>query len=92
MPTKPPCEHMRFLSKAKVIRLTDNSGVVTGYTVDIRIKCDDCGLPFRFLGLAAGIHDAVYDEPRVSVDALVLRAPLEPAYVEWRSYVEKGQE
>ena len=76
--TKPPCEHMRFLSEAKVMRLTDNGGIVTGYTVDIRIKCDDCGLPFRFLGLEAGSH---YAEPRVSVDALELRAPLEPAYV-----------
>ena len=72
------CEHEHFLSEANVTRLTDRSGVVTGYTVDIRIKCEDCGLPFRFLGLGAGSH---YAEPRVSVDALELRAPLEPAYV-----------
>jgi hypothetical protein len=72
------CEHMRFLSEAKVTRLTDKDGLITGYTVDIRIKCDDCGLPFRFLGLAAGSH---YAEPRTSVDATELRAPLEPAYV-----------
>lgn len=73
------CAHMNFKAKVDVGRLTDtDDGPVTGYTADVTIACADCGLPFRFLGLAAGSHFA---EPRVSVDATELRAPLEPAYV-----------
>lgn len=78
-PSPTRCEHMNFLSKARIGRLTEHEGgPVTGYTAEIRIECSDCGLPFRFLGMAAGSH---YAEPRVSADALELRAPLEPAHV-----------
>ena len=52
-------------------------GPVTGYTADIKIKCSDCGLAFRFRGLPAGSH---YAEPRLSADGLEMRAPIEPAY------------
>ncbi len=77
--TDTKCLHLNFLTEAGIHRLMDREdGPVTGYTADIRIKCTDCGLPFRFLGFAAGSHFA---EPRVSADALTLRAPLEPAYV-----------
>lgn len=73
------CQHVNFVSRASVGRLTDGEGgPVTGYSVDIRVHCSDCNLPFRWRGLAAGHHFA---EPRVSADGLELRAPLEPAYV-----------
>lgn len=73
------CEHMNFRSEARVGRLSEREGgPISAYTVDVRICCVDCGLPFRFVGLPAGHH---YAEPRVSVDGLELRAPLEPAYV-----------
>jgi hypothetical protein len=73
------CDHPNFKCDANIFRLTDGEGgPVTGYTADIRIKCSECGLPFRFRGLPAGSHFA---EPTVSADALELRAPLEPAYV-----------
>lgn len=72
------CPHMSFQTHARIGRLSDTEGgPVTGYTADIKIECVDCGLPFRFRGLAAGSH---YAEPRVSVDGTELRAPLEPAY------------
>lgn len=73
------CAHERFVCKADVGRLTEiEGGPVTGYCVDVRILCDECGLPFRWRGVEAGysVH-----EPKVSVDGLDLRAPLEPAYV-----------
>lgn len=71
------CEHMNFLAAVNVGRLSeDEGGVVTGFTADIRIKCAACGLPFRFVGLAAGNH---HSEPRVSIDGTELRAPIEPA-------------
>lgn len=73
------CAHVNFKAKVAVHRLTDKEGgPVTGYTADVQIECVECGLPFRFMGLAAGSH---HSEPRVSVDATELRAPIEPAYV-----------
>lgn len=73
------CEHPQFRSKVAVNRLTEGEGGrVTGYSADVRIECAVCGLAFRFMGLAAGSH---YAEPRVSADAIELRAPIEPAHV-----------
>jgi len=73
------CEHHNFAGKVSVYRLTrGDDGPVTGYTADVTIRCADCNLPFRFLGMQAGSHPS---EPRVSVDGQELRAPLEPAYV-----------
>lgn len=73
------CQHMNFRANVDVARLSDTEGgPITGYSASIGIVCTDCGLPFRFLGLQAGSH---YAEPRVSVDATELRAPLEPAYL-----------
>lgn len=73
------CAHASFRADVRVGRLTKtDEGPVTAYTADVRITCHDCGLPFRFLGLSAGSSP---DRPTVSVDALELRAPLEPAHV-----------
>ena len=73
-----PCEHTNFGVSANVGRLTDvDGGPVTGYKMLLTIICTDCGLPFRFMGLPFGSH---YAEPRLSVDSLELRAPIEPAY------------
>lgn len=74
---RPPCDHLNFHASVAVKRLTDgDGGPVTGYAADISVKCDQCGMPFRFIGLNAGNH---HSEPRVSVDGCELRAPLEPA-------------
>lgn len=72
------CAHLNFRSRSDVYRLSEvEGGPITSYTVDLHIECAECGLPFRFLGLQAGAH---FSEPRVSVDATELRAPIEPAY------------
>lgn len=71
------CAHLNFAANVKVGRLTNgDDGPVTGYTADVTVKCAECGLPFRFIGLGAGNHFA---EPRVSIDGTELRAPIEPA-------------
>lgn len=71
------CQHEAFSCSAKVGRLShDEGGPVTGYVADITVNCAQCGLPFRFIGMAAGNH---HSEPRVSVDGTELRAPIEPA-------------
>ncbi len=72
------CEHMNFVSQANVFRLSEiEGGPITGFTLDVTVKCTDCGLPFRFKGLPFGSHP---HEPRLSADSEVLRAPIEPAY------------
>lgn len=71
------CPHLNFRAEVNVGRLSDgDAGPITGYVADIQVKCSDCDLKFRFIGIPAGAHFA---EPRVSIDGLELRAPLEPA-------------
>ncbi len=72
------CKHENFSANVSIGRLsTVNNGPITGYTADINIKCAECGLPFRFIGLECG---ASPHAPKVNADATELRAPLEPAY------------
>lgn len=74
-PTK--CEHFNFKCSAAIGRLSKvEGGPITGYCADVRVNCAECGLPFRFIGIAAGNNPF---EPRVSIDGTELRAPLEPA-------------
>lgn len=76
-PKAAPCEHLNFQAAVNVGRLSGVvGGAITGYCADVKIQCAGCGMPFRFLGLAAGNH---YAEPRVSIDGTELRAPIEPA-------------
>ena len=76
-PEQLACAHETFAVTANIGRLKHEAGgPVTGYTADIAVRCRDCDLPFRFVGLPAGNH---YAEPRVSIDGTELRAPMEPA-------------
>jgi hypothetical protein len=71
------CKHENFQCEARIGRLShEEGGPITGYTAEIRVKCTECGLPFRFIGLAAGSH---YASPTVSIDGEELHAPIEPA-------------
>ena len=71
------CEHKEFRANCDIGRLSEGEGgPITGYTISVNVKCVECGLPFRFIGLNAGSSPI---EPRVSVDGTELRAPLEPA-------------
>jgi hypothetical protein len=70
---------MNFKSFANIQRLShEDGGSITGYSVDFRVECADCGLPFRFMGLPFGLS---FSTPRLSADSCELRAPIEPAYV-----------
>lgn len=47
------CQHMNFKADVNVGRLShEDGGPITGYTADVKINCADCGLAFRFIGLA----------------------------------------
>ena len=70
------CVHMQFKADCMVHRLTDgDDGPVTGYNMDVRVRCADCGEQFRFVGLPAGYHVA---GAAVSIDGTELRAALVP--------------
>jgi hypothetical protein len=44
------CEHKTFKAIVAVNRLEDRRL----FTADVKINCEDCGLPFQFLGLPPG--------------------------------------
>lgn len=49
---KTPCKHMRFDAGVAVNRLEDTGK----FNLDVRVSCLECGLPFQFLGLEAGLN------------------------------------
>lgn len=65
------CAHEQFGAEVDVHRLEDSGKFIA----DVRVKCVQCGEPFRFIGLSAGIS---FDQPTVSIDETELRAPIEP--------------
>lgn len=52
-----PCEHKDFVASVDVNRIEpgDGDGGRLRFTVDLRVQCADCDLPFRFLGLPSGL-------------------------------------
>lgn len=70
------CPHACFAASVEMTRLAKVAGgPPTGYAADVRVRCADCGLPFRFVGLGSGVSSR---EPRVSPDGTELRAPMVP--------------
>lgn len=74
------CEHTSFQVTGCVGRLSEKAGgPVVAYTLDVTVECANCRLPFRFIGGKPGSSP---HEPRVSVDGLEMRVPIEPAIVD----------
>lgn len=68
------CEHFNFKANVKVARLSkEDGGPIRNYFADIAINCQDCGLPFHFIGLQAGLD---FDRPTVNINGTELRAPI----------------
>lgn len=65
------CMHEQFHVHANIIRLEDAGK----YIAEIRVKCEQCDEPFRFLGVPAGLLN---ERPSCNVDGLELHAPIEP--------------
>lgn len=65
------CEHKNFAANVQVNRIEDNGR----FMADVSVCCIDCGTPFRFIGLPAGMD---YNSPCVSVDACEARMPIAP--------------
>lgn len=71
------CPHPDFDAVVEVNRLTKgDDGPVEAYIADIRVSCQACGEPFRWIGVQAGLMPT---KPMVSVDETELHAPIRPA-------------
>ena len=66
-----PCRHARHRVDADV-HFFEDTGL---WSLELKLSCEECGEPFRFLGLPAGIS---FTEPMIGVDGLELRVPVEP--------------
>lgn len=73
-----PCPHENFDASVEVNRITATASdpTVVGYNADIKVNCHDCGEPFRWTGVQAGLSQG---RPMCSVDETELRAPLRPS-------------
>lgn len=71
------CLHENFKAVVSVTRLSDvEGGEITNYAADIKIKCDQCGKPFEFVGVSAGLSKK---HPTTNIDSTELRAPIRPS-------------
>ena len=69
------CEHKNFKSITKVGRITNDAGEVYRYTADIEIHCEDCMMPFQFVGLPNGLSP---NYPTANIEGTELRQPIKP--------------
>lgn len=65
------CKHENFLADVQVNRIEN----VGKFQADVRIKCVDCGVPFRFIGLPCGLD---MNGAAVSVDGCEGRFAVAP--------------
>lgn len=72
------CKHFNFETDTSVSRLHEDGTPedITGYRLDLIVRCVDCGLPFEFVGLPGGYH---INNPTVNFDATELRCPIKPS-------------
>lgn len=66
-----PCSHPDFRANVTVSRLQDSGR----FSADVTIRCAACGVPFRFLGLPAGLD---LNGAAVSVDGTEARLAIAP--------------
>jgi hypothetical protein len=73
------CDHKTFEVNGRVVKLY-SAGFVTGYILDITVKCEDCQRPFVFIGLKEeAARDRVsVSEPRTAQGRTKLRCPIQP--------------
>lgn len=70
------CQHENFRAQVDVHRLLPKEGMPAAhYSADVRVNCEQCGLPFRFRCTRVGLS---YDDPTVSVDGQELRVSVQP--------------
>lgn len=70
------CQHEQFEADVAVGRISEvEGGPITHYTADVKIKCIECGLPFEFIGMPAGMNRKF---PTTNVDFTEAHLPIRP--------------
>lgn len=81
------CEHANVRATVVVVKYEEYNR----RTAEIVIRCEDCGVPFCWHGVAGGLSPS---EPRVGVAAVQLRVPISPALdipaEHWRMLLEES--
>lgn len=70
------CDHGEFQIEGQVTRIEDETfEVVTGFQLDVAVRCCECNTRFKFKGLSVGIdlHGAA-----MSIDGVEGRFAIEP--------------
>lgn len=67
-----PCGHEDMRVDVEVAGIEDRPGT---HMATIKVECSLCGVPFKFLGLPAGVS---FLEPRVNITSRELIAPITP--------------
>jgi hypothetical protein len=72
------CPHEGLHADVAINRLTasDDDPTVVAFIADVTVRCLDCGEPFRWTGVQAGLNPR---RPTCSVNETELHAPLRPA-------------
>lgn len=73
------CPHRNFevdVAVGRLYKAEEHDGPPDSFVADIKVRCEDCQEPFRWMGVPAGYSPA---RPMVSVDETELHAPLRPA-------------
>jgi hypothetical protein len=72
----PQCAHTHSEAEVSLGRLTDGEdGPVVAYEAMITVKCQDCGIPYVWIGVPAGISPR---QPTVDISGTQLHVPLRP--------------
>lgn len=74
--TQRDCLHKDFSADVAVARITDgDAGPVTNYVAHLSVKCSECGVPFHFVGVDAGMG---FLKPIRDFLGTTLHAPIAP--------------
>lgn len=79
------CKHENFASAINVIRAADNKGAIIGFIAAVRVQCQQCLVPMKFVGLPVGGN---IDGAFVSEDGFESRLAMTP-YVEEKKLIEQ---
>lgn len=77
MSEQPACLHETFSAKVEIDRITDGErGPVTSFMCHVTVTCDQCRVPFQFIGLPLGLQ---MRGAAMSVDGQEARLAIAPA-------------
>jgi hypothetical protein len=73
--TQLACKHEQFKADCRINRLEDTGR----FCIEVKVHCEQCGLPFHFPGLPHGI---LLNHPSVNPDKTEFRCPIIPGAAE----------